>query len=979
MTPSPASTSMLSTDETVEPASMAMLSADKELGNSSTGSNDSSCSTASNTVIASSNNDNRNGPVVREPICRPWSQGTAVLHNFIRRFVVVFSGHAARNPMSCIFGITILACAILAAGLFTNFVVEVDYDIIYAPRNSRPTEHMNWVIDEAGFPAGDRPFTVLIHNNGNNVMSKRGVQQLFEVFGVLKNTPGYSELCAQSGFFMDYPNGTEVIDSCNIIGSTRFWYYDQAFFQEQEKTDRQLMETISNETYPDGIPVNHDFILGNYNRTNRTSFNNPMEANAFITHAESFIETLLVPDVEGAEEWELAAIDNLLQLQETWKAAAQAEIVSGQEAQTMQVEFFTLVSYSTEFQRAILKDIPLTLLVAVIMVGFTCIVFFKRDKIQSRSLLGISSVYTITMSVFMGHGLMFLLGVPFTNMTMMLPFVIYGVGLDDTFIITGAYFRTDPKKETVARIEETMEEVGLSISLTTITTMFAFGMGYLSSIPAIQWLCLYAFVTIGFDFLFQIALFVSFIVIDERRVQANRRDMCFCIKVEEEEDNGSIDDHAKRKSSDEDQPDITLRFMTWYANFLMRPCTKVVVLAVFTAFCGFCVYSTSLLTQEFIISDFLPAESYVADYLDSIGDFADEMVPLGIYFRHLNQSDAEVQEQMRDYVDDLMELEQLDVAPPVCWVRDFHDMNFTALDVGIDLDLLSFNDQLTLAMTDPRVKEVYGNDIVRDENTGDVVSSRCTVFVRNIDLDVVKSQVEMLNDQRAITAVQPLNQGKADWSIFTFTDMYFLWEFYSVAVDELIYTTIFGVLAVTIVAFVLMPHWTAVFFVFPTICVLYVDLLGTLQLAGLHINAVTYVCLTVSIGLLVDFIMHVLLRYYESQEETREEKVKDTLKTMGVSILIGGLSTFLAVIPLAFSTSDIIGTVFTAFFAMITLGVAHGLIFLPVVLSMIGPNITHVNSGSEKVGAVKQETEEPSCPSGVSRNIEDDNFVEICV
>ena len=329
-----------------------------------------------------------------------------------------------------------------------------------------------------------------------------------------------------------------------------------------------------------------------------------------------------------------------------------------------------------------------------------------------------------------------------------------------------------------------------------------------------------------------------------------------------------------------------------------------------------------------------------------------------------------------------MELEQLDVPPPVCWVRDFHEQNLTDLEVGVDLEQLSFNDQLSLAMTDPRIKEVYGDDIVRDEN-GDVVSSRCWVYLRNVDFDVVQSQVDMFNDQRAVAASQPLNQGKDDWSMFTFTDLYFLWEFYLVAVNELIYTTIFGVVAVSIVAFILMPHWTAIFFVFPTICVLYVDLLGTLQLAGLHINAVTYVCLTVSIGLLVDFIMHVLLRYYESEAVTREEKVKDTLKTMGVSILIGGLSTFLAVIPLAFSTSVIIGTVFTAFFAMITLGVAHGLIFLPVVLSLIGPAMTPqmhpatVNTGSDKQSG--NADEEPSSSSAVSHDIDDPNFVEIYV
>lgn len=83
--------------------------------------------------------------------------------------------------------------------------------------------------------------------------------------------------------------------------------------------------------------------------------------------------------------------------------------------------------------------------------------------------------------------------------------------------------------------------------------------------------------------------------------------------------------------------------------------------------------------------------------------------------------------------------------------------------------------------------------------------------------------------------------------------------------------------------------------------------------------------------------MHVLLRYYESNEKTRENKVKDTLETMGASILVGGISTSLGVLPLALSTSQILQTVFICFFAMIVLGVTHGLVFLPVLLAICGP------------------------------------------
>lgn len=89
-------------------------------------------------------------------------------------------------------------------------------------------------------------------------------------------------------------------------------------------------------------------------------------------------------------------------------------------------------------------------------------------------------------------------------------------------------------------------------------------------------------------------------------------------------------------------------------------------------------------------------------------------------------------------------------------------------------------------------------------------------------------------------------------------------------------------------------------------------------------------------GLLVDFIMHILLRYYESEFETREEKVKDALGTMGASILVGGLSTFLGVTPLIFSSSEIFSTICLAFLAMVFLGVTHGLILLPVILSYVG-------------------------------------------
>ena len=83
--------------------------------------------------------------------------------------------------------------------------------------------------------------------------------------------------------------------------------------------------------------------------------------------------------------------------------------------------------------------------------------------------------------------------------------------------------------------------------------------------------------------------------------------------------------------------------------------------------------------------------------------------------------------------------------------------------------------------------------------------------------------------------------------------------------------------------------------------------------------------------------MHILLRYYESPCATRDNKVKDALQTMGSSVVIGGLSTFLGVVPLLFSTSSLMKSLFFGFWGMVILGILHGTMLLPVLLSYVGP------------------------------------------
>ena len=406
--------------------------------------------------------------------------------------------------------------------------------------------------------------------------------------------------------------------------------------------------------------------------------------------------------------------------------------------------------------------------------------------------------------------------------------------LDDTFIITGAYLRTDVRLDTVERVRITMEEVGSSISVTTITTMAAFILGLTSSVPAIYWLCLYAFPTIFIDFIYQITFFVAIMVLDERRIQGGREDICICFGRPKVDLTVGVTDGEEvpqpvqtGSNTIVQQKHIADRIMAWYAKQLMRPVSKGIVAIVFTYFFALCIYRTTLLRQEFDVTELFPDGSYCTDVLDKIQVYQERSLQVEIYFRNVNQSDPEIQDQMIAFVDEVAAYNAFGQQPPLCWVRDFRLLKESEFWDDLGVDGLSFEDQLLVALSDPAVNEAFGMDIVHDN--GNISASRCIIMMKNSYLDAVDDQISVLVDQRTISDAQPINFGLSPGaeSFFTFNQVYLLWEFYNIAVSELIATTISSVVAVCVVALIFVPHWSALFFIVPMVSIVYIDLLGT--------------------------------------------------------------------------------------------------------------------------------------------------------
>ncbi|XP_070760304.1 NPC1-like intracellular cholesterol transporter 1 [Enoplosus armatus] len=652
-------------------------------------------------------------------------------------------------------------------------------------------------------------------------------------------------------------------------------------------------------------------------------------------------------------------------------------------------------SLEDEINRTTAEDIPIFMISYAVIFVYIAVALgeytsWKRILVDSKFLVGLGGILVVGCSVLASMGFYSWIGIPSSLVILqVVPFLVLAVGADNIFIFVLEYQRDArrPGERREEQIGRVLGNVAPSMLLCSLSESVCFFLGALSTMPAVKSFALYAALAVLMDFVLQMTAFVALLSLDARRQDNNRCELLCCVTVSTQRPN-------------KPNEGFLLPFMRkYYAPVLLHRYTRIIVMLVFIfILCGsvFLMFNVTVgLDQELA----MPQGSYMLDYFQYLYKYFEVGVP--VYFvtkRGFNFTSVEGMNavcssvgcdqfsltQKIQYAANYPDLSYLAI-PANSWVDDFIDwLNpgsrcCRLYTVGPNAGEFCPASQSSFlcgrkcvntppnAVLRPSVEQfnrflpdflgnrpdlqcpkgglgAYDTAVVRDQS-GEIIASRFMAYhtpltnSQEFTAALLKARELAHNitmSMRKIPGTSP------DFEVFPYTVTNVFYEQYLTIVPEGLFNISLCLLPTFVVCCLLLGlDLRSGLLNLITIIMIIVDTVGVMTLWNIDYNAVALINLVTAVGISVEFVSHMTRSFALSTKPTHVERAKEATANMGSAVFAGVAMTNLpGILVLAFAKAQLIQIFFFRLNLVITLlGLAHGLIFLPVLLSYFGPGV----------------------------------------
>ncbi|CAF0910919.1 unnamed protein product [Didymodactylos carnosus] len=184
-----------------------------------------------------------------------------------------------------------------------------------------------------------------------------------------------------------------------------------------------------------------------------------------------------------------------------------------------------------------------------------------------------------------------------------------------------------------------------------------------------------------------------------------------------------------------------------------------------------------------------------------------------------------------------------------------------------------------------------------------------------------------------------------DVEVFPYSIFYVFYEQYLTIWRDVLLNLSLSTTAIFFVTFILLGlDIITALIITLTIAMITIDMIAMMYVWNIEMNAISLVNLVMSVGISLEFCAHICREFILSVKGSRLKRAEQALAYMGSSVFSGiTLTKIGGIIVLGFSHSQLFQVFyFRMFICIVLFGAAHGLIFLPVLLSYIGADANRI-------------------------------------